>query len=137
MMDNDYFKQYNDTYGHLAGGVVLQNVASVIKASFATTDLVARYGGEEFLVVIPETTSSQAISHATALIESLAALHLPHAASLASDHVTLSIGITCLTFPTDLTPSGAIQLADQALYQAKEEGRNRYVHSSSITFESA
>ena len=126
LVDVDHFKQYNDTYGHLAGDECLKTVASALQAvSRRPSDLVARYGGEEFALVLPETDLSGARSVAEGLCDAIRALQLPHAAA-ASGHVTISVGVASL-LPGNGTggPQNLIAEADLALYAAKSGGRDR------------
>lgn len=128
LCDVDYFKPYNDHYGHPAGDRCLHDVASSLKAAvYRSSDLVARYGGEEFVVLLPNTTLDRACAIAERIRAQLALRALPHKGSKINDHVTLSLGVVC-TMPTR---SGSLQTlieqADQALYQAKAEGRDRYI----------
>lgn len=127
LIDIDYFKPYNDNYGHLAGDKCLQTVASALsEVIHRPADLVARYGGEEFGVVLPNTDMDGAVQIASALAERIASLALPHAYSKVADHITLSMGITSRVACERTAPADLIHLADQALYEAKESGRNRY-----------
>ena len=135
MIDIDAFKKYNDHYGHPAGDRCLQAVAQAIQqAVHRPADLAARYGGEEFAVLLPETDSCGARFLALHLLQAVAALLLPHAGSPVADHVTLSIGVSAFEEGTGAPglpgldqPSVASLLAaaDQALYAAKEGGRNQ------------
>lgn len=128
LMDIDYFKAYNDHYGHQSGDECLKLVAiNLGKTLMRPTDLIARYGGEEFVAVLPETSSNGALHIASQLHRQVEELHIPHAHSTVADHVTISLGVST-TLPTQaFPPSILIETADQALYQAKEEGRNRIV----------
>ena len=98
MCDIDYFKGYNDHYGHVEGDQCLQKVASCFRNTFERAmDLPARYGGEEFVVILPETSMENAQAMAGMLRQGVDNLHIPHAKSRVANHVTLSIGITCAT----------------------------------------
>ncbi len=126
LCDIDFFKRYNDTYGHVAGDLCIQQIArSISRAVSREQALVARYGGEEFAVVLPATTLSEARTVAEAIQREVAALRLAHAASAASSVVTLSLGIACLHPSPQQEPSSLVAAADAALYRAKEHGRNR------------
>ncbi len=128
LMDVDYFKNYNDCYGHLAGDECLRQVAQGIsKLLMRPQDLVARYGGEEFVVILPHTPIAGAKKVAEGIICIIYALNLVHAESQVSDRITLSIGVACVVPNADLSWEVPISLADKALYQAKQEGRNRIV----------
>lgn len=127
MCDVDYFKRYNDNYGHPAGDECLRQVAGVLRrALLRSTDFAARYGGEEFVVVLPGTDEEGAIAVASRILELLAAEKIPHAYSELSEYLTLSIGVACLIPKEGTQPQILMDLADQALYEAKSQGRNRY-----------
>jgi diguanylate cyclase (GGDEF)-like protein len=128
LIDVDYFKNYNDHYGHLAGDECLRQVAqSLRKLLMRPQDLVARYGGEEFVVILPHTPMEGAKKVAEGIISIIYDLNLVHAESQVSDRITLSIGVACVVPNVDLSWEAPISLADKALYQAKQEGRNRIV----------
>jgi len=125
MCDVDYFKAYNDTYGHQAGDQCLQKVAQAIThCTQRPADCVARYGGEEFVVVLPKTDASGALQVAKSIHSALHDLHLPHTTSAISNQVTMSIGVACQIPQMDTAPSLLISKVDQALYAAKKQGRN-------------
>jgi len=130
LCDIDYFKSYNDTYGHPAGDQCLQQVAQAIyRAVRRPVDLVARYGGEEFAVILPNTKAEGAVQVAEEIRSGVKALKISHADSQANPYVTLSLGVAS-TFPTpELSPATLIAAADQGLYQAKTQGRNRVLLS--------
>jgi diguanylate cyclase (GGDEF)-like protein len=124
--DVDYFKQYNDTYGHQMGDECLCAVArAVATAVQRSADLAARYGGEEFAVLLPETNLVGATIMAQAIQAHIQQLQLPHKQSQVSQHVTLSFGIASLIPNSSTTPEEFLSQVDQALYQAKMEGRDR------------
>jgi diguanylate cyclase (GGDEF)-like protein/PAS domain S-box-containing protein len=126
LCDIDYFKQYNDTYGHAAGDDCLRLVARTFKQTIKrATDLAARYGGEEFVVILPNTDSDGAFQVAQEIHEAIAQLNIPHVASVVKEYVTFSIGIATLKPTSDMVSLNLIEAADQALYQAKAQGRNR------------
>ena len=128
--DIDCFKLYNDTYGHQAGDRCLQEVARTMKQSFnRATDMVARYGGEEFVVILPETDETAAGIMATRMLEGIESLQIEHKASLAKKVVTMSIGTAHYDGTSAPDAKELINIADQALYQAKESGRSRVVQS--------
>ena len=128
LMDVDYFKNYNDHYGHLAGDECLRQVAQGIsKLLMRPQDLVARYGGEEFVVILPHTPIEGAKKVAEGIISIIYGLSLVHAESQVSDRITLSIGVACVVPNDDLSWEVPISLADRALYEAKQKGRNRIV----------
>lgn len=124
LCDVDFFKTYNDTYGHQAGDVCLRTCASVLSNSVhRPADLVARYGGEEFAVILPNTDSGGGVHVAEAIRAGLHSLQLPHIGS-ESGFVSLSCGVACMIPNHETEPSVLISLADQALYDAKAQGRN-------------
>lgn len=127
LFDIDFFKQYNDTYGHQAGDDCLRDVARVPREMIQSqTDFIARYGGEEFMVVLVNTTMQDATVMAERMRARIEQLGLPHATSRVCDVVTISVGVASGD-PALLTPERLIGMADEALYQAKEAGRNRVV----------
>lgn len=124
LCDVDYFKKYNDTYGHQKGDQCLQKIAQAIAEVLKhPDDLVARYGGEEFAVILPNTTLNGALQVAQKIRTKIKALAIPHKSS---EHniITLSLGIASLTPQASLAPAALIQEADQALYLAKAKGRD-------------
>jgi diguanylate cyclase (GGDEF)-like protein len=126
-MDVDFFKRYNDTYGHEGGDHCLQAVAQAIRGAMQRpADLAARYGGEEFVVLLPDTDADGAAEVAARILQAVDERRLEHASSSVAPHVTVSIGVTTQT-PTPGQPlADALRQADQALYQAKENGRHGY-----------
>jgi len=126
--DIDAFKRYNDAYGHPAGDACLRAVAHAIqKCNARAGDLVARIGGEEFAVLLPGTTAEVATQLANRLLEAVFALAIPHRDSEVAAHVTVSIGLAQLNAENTDNFSALFEQADQALYQAKSDGRNRVV----------
>ena len=131
LADVDYFKAFNDCYGHQAGDDCLRRVASALKAvGRRPADLAARYGGEEFAMVLPATAMEGAVDLAKSLARAIDALAIPHVRSGVSTNLTLSQGIASLIPVHDTKSETIIEFADQALYQAKQQGRNRYVIST-------
>jgi len=127
MIDIDWFKAYNDHYGHLAGDDCLRSVAGVlVHCAARSTDLVARYGGEEFAIISPHTSAVQMQALVLALQQSLAALALPHPTT-PSSCVTLCAGVAAHIAQPGEAPETLVAAADQALYQAKVTGRNGVV----------
>ena len=125
MIDIDYFKLYNDYYGHDEGDRCLHAVAQGIrKAVKRPSDLVARYGGEEFAVILPNTDREGAETVANTIQTEIRDLKLPHAGSPIAPHVTLSMGVS-IKIPTSSDCSLLINTADRALYEAKNRGRDR------------
>lgn len=126
MMDIDYFKGYNDHYGHGAGDECLKRVAAALAGALVRPgDLVARYGGEEFVALLPDTDLEGARLVAGHLRSAVEALALPHEKSQAASCVTVSIGCASLMPAPDDTPAQLLEAADRMLYQAKSGGRNR------------
>jgi diguanylate cyclase (GGDEF)-like protein len=126
--DVDYFKSYNDSYGHLAGDQCLQSIASAIRAAIKRPeDLATRYGGEEFAIILPRTSSIGATEVAKRIQANIAELKIPHTNSSVNLYITLSFGIATITPNANLSYSHLVNVADQALYWAKIEGRNRIV----------
>ena len=127
MVDIDFFKNYNDHLGHIAGDQCLQLIADAIHSITArSNDLAARYGGEEFLLVFPMTDQQQAEALTIRLLQLIEAAAIPHPSNPISEHVTISVGISTIIPQAHDQISELISLADRALYLAKNEGRNRY-----------
>ena len=128
LCDVDYFKRYNDTYGHPAGDRCLQAIANAIKAEVKRpADLVARYGGEEFVVVLPQTDITGGFHVAELIRKRILDLKLVNARSQISEFVTMSLGVASTVPLRDSSWRKLIKIADEALYQAKEEGRDRTI----------
>ncbi|MDZ7262932.1 MAG: sensor domain-containing diguanylate cyclase [candidate division KSB1 bacterium] len=131
MVDIDYFKYYNDLNGHLLGDEVLKKVATVLESNLRKADIVARYGGEEFVILLPEIDKIHADQVAEKLRRTVEVKTFPKEQYQPNKNLTISLGLA--TLPTDSTNAKELlEFADQALYQAKAEGRNRVVsyHSS-------
>ena len=124
LCDVDFFKVYNDTYGHQAGDDCLKKVAKVIKNSVRASDLPARYGGEEFVVVLPNSDPQAAILVAHRISFKLKEMQIPHINSKVSPHVTISCGVSSVKTTNAVSPEELIAHADKALYAAKEQGRD-------------
>jgi diguanylate cyclase (GGDEF)-like protein len=126
MIDIDYFKLFNDNYGHLAGDDCLKQVAQALaKTIERKTDLLARYGGEEFICILPLTDGKGAVVVANKLRESVLSLDIRHAYSATADHITISQGVATQVPSKHTKPIMLIEAADKALYQAKACGRNQ------------
>ncbi len=124
--DIDCFKPYNDTYGHQAGDQCLREVAQTVSQCVSrSTDVVARYGGEEFVVVLPETPVEDAVALAEQIRCGVNQRHLANQGSIVSAYVTVSLGVASMIPTETVTTTALIKAADQALYQAKNEGRDR------------
>jgi diguanylate cyclase (GGDEF)-like protein len=125
LLDVDHFKQFNDLYGHPAGDECLRLVAEAIELAIRRPgDVAARYGGEEFAVILLDTAAEGAARVAETVRAAIEALAIPHG-GCPSMRVTASIGVSTVTPTPEITPRLLIGLADQALYQAKRQGRNR------------
>ena len=128
MIDIDYFKQFNDTYGHGEGDLCLRKVAKTLKKSLnRATDIVCRYGGEEFVIILPSTNNQGAEIVSKNLHDGLANVGIPHQATNVKDKktVTVSIGVSSCVPEKDIDQSTLLQQADLMLYQAKENGRSQ------------
>jgi len=128
MMDIDFFKNFNDSYGHAAGDGCLKAVAQTLHATLQrASDTVARYGGEEFTAILPETDAAAGVLVAEKMRRNVAALEILHEHSSAARHVTISLGVAA-TIPTaDGAPLTLVEAADALLYKAKVQGRDRVV----------
>jgi len=128
MCDVDFFKAYNDTYGHQLGDDCLRSVAKAIKASVKrSTDLAARYGGEEFALILPNTDASGAHKIAETIQEEIQKIKIEHSRSKVSNYISLSLGISTIIPSIKILPEELVKAADKALYAAKTQGRNRAV----------
>ncbi len=126
MLDIDFFKLYNDAYGHVQGDACLKAVAGVlVRCLKRPSDLAARYGGEEFICLLPETSFIGAVIVAEDIRRSIEALAMPHAASAVAGHVTASVGVFAAKCLPDGTPEELVRAVDSLLYRAKTKGRNR------------
>lgn len=132
MVDVDYFKRYNDTYGHQSGDECLRRVAQTMQeALFRPSDLVARYGGEEFTMILPATDHEGISVVAERIQEGIAKLAIEHSSS-DQGRVTLSIGIASVVPQPGIASEALIAAADSALYRAKHAGRNRTVMAETV-----
>ena len=125
MTDIDHFKNFNDTYGHQQGDIVLKETAQIIKDAVRTTDLPARYGGEEFVVILPDTDLDAAIPIAKRIRELVEQREYPGQKDVL--HVTISLGVAQYNPKIDNNKNDLIERADSAMYKAKQTGRNKVV----------
>jgi diguanylate cyclase (GGDEF)-like protein len=129
LCDVDYFKLFNDFYGHLAGDDCLKSVAQALQSSLSRPgDLVARYGGEEFAAILPQTPEEGVLKVAERMQEAISQLRIPHSPSPIHPYITLSMGISWAIPSYERSPSSLLDQADQLLYLAKNRGRNQIVH---------
>jgi len=118
MIDIDHFKQVNDSFGHMAGDVVLVELAELFKTSIRSADIVGRWGGEEFMVILPDTDENGAVELAEKIRRKVSENRFPK-----QDGITISLGVS--VFNDDTSVDTIIYRADQALYLAKNKGRNQ------------
>ena len=138
LCDIDYFKNYNDTYGHLEGDECLKKVALAIKNSFTReVDLTARYGGEEFMIILPNTPMDSATRQAEKMRQNIWALSIEHKSSQVAARISISAGVYTIHDTAELTLKASIGFADESLYQAKAAGRNQVIHYEAIHPEQA
>ena len=130
LFDVDYFKQYNDFYGHLSGDACLIEIAGIaLKSINRTVDFVARFGGEEFIFVLPNTNEEGAVMIAKRLMKNIQKEAIPHEKSTVNQYVTVSLGLATIIPNANISPDELIDLADKALYTSKQNGRNRYTQA--------
>jgi diguanylate cyclase (GGDEF)-like protein len=130
MVDVDYFKQYNDHYGHAMGDLTLQKIAKALAGVLRRpADFIARYGGEEFVMLLPETDALSARMVAERARQVVIERNIPHNFSEAARLVSVSIGLATVYIDTKISPQTFLETADQNLYQAKQRGRNQVVYS--------
>ena len=126
--DIDFFKQYNDLYGHLAGDCCLKDISKILRLSIMrAADFIARYGGEEFVILLPETDAPGTMEVAKRIHTKIKDAAIPHQGSQVASIVTLSIGVTSVIPKKTDDPNHFLDLADRALYEAKTKGRNQTV----------
>ena len=129
MLDIDFFKNYNDNYGHIAGDVTLYSVAQAVSNTLKRpTDMVGRYGGEEFLCILPDTDKNGIMKKSEDMLLAVSDLRIPHHYSEASDVITISIGACSLLPDLEKDVEYYIDLADKALYRSKNTGRNKITY---------
>lgn len=126
MLDIDYFKHYNDHYGHQEGDKCLKTVAEILQGEVKrSSDLIARYGGEEFIILLPETTEEDAKALALECCNAIRKAKIPHKRSTITEIVTVSVGVGSATPSRNCKPEAIIKMADNMLYKAKNNGRNQ------------
>ncbi len=134
MLDIDFFKQYNDTYGHVEGDYALKSVAKVLQDTLKRpSDYVFRLGGEEFGVLLTDTDESNSAKLARDICDAIRARELKHEKSTVNEFVTISIGVVCCMADDALNDEILISRADEMLYEAKETGRDRYIITSNVS----
>ncbi len=134
MLDIDYFKQYNDTYGHVQGDHALMKVAKTLQETLKRpSDYVFRLGGEEFGILLTETDQSSSAKLARDICDRIRENKIEHESSLVNEYLTISIGIVCCIADDALEDEILISRADEMLYEAKESGRDRYVITSNVS----
>jgi len=134
ILDIDFFKQYNDTYGHVEGDFALKSVAKVLKDTLKRpSDYVFRLGGEEFGVILSATNESDSATLARNICEAVKQRELRHEKSKVSNVVTISIGVACCVADDVLDNEILITKADEMLYTAKESGRDRYCITTKVS----
>ncbi len=124
----DYFKNYNDNYGHFNGDKVLKRVSNQIKNSCRNSDFVARYGGEEFIIIMLNTDKEEALRVVDRIKENIYKLNIKHEFSGVTDRVTISMGISTAYIGTNKNYATYIKKSDKALYEAKKLGKDTYLH---------
>jgi diguanylate cyclase (GGDEF)-like protein len=130
MFDIDHFKKFNDTYGHLQGDRIIREIAKLLCKSIRQVDFPARYGGEEFALILPAVDVKGALVVAERLRKRVETFGFPSSDGGAPLHVTISVGVTEFDPESAYAPSEIIREADRALYQSKENGRNKVTVSA-------
>jgi diguanylate cyclase (GGDEF)-like protein len=125
IIDIDYFKEYNDNFGHLEGDKCIASVADALANLNARQYFAGRYGGDEFVVILPKCSIKEASEFAENLKTTIVELNIPHKFSKVSDKVTLSIGVASIVPNKDTSINQLMKKADDALYIAKKRGRNQ------------
>lgn len=135
LLDIDYFKKYNDTYGHQRGDGCLISVAKAVsQVTQRSTDLVARYGGEEFAAILPDLGYEGSLHMARRFNRAVAGLRMPHMASQVSQWVSVSVGVATMIPSHGESPQHLVGRADQALYHSKAGGRDRITHFADLSW---
>lgn len=133
LIDVDFFKQYNDTYGHASGDDALQKIAMMLSHTVPNNNnLIARYGGEEFVVILPNKTMEEANTEANNIMNAIKLANIKHSQSSVSDRITISIGIATRTKGAITDTDTLMKKADIALYHSKAQGRNQASHINDI-----
>lgn len=133
MLDVDFFKRYNDVLGHLSGDECLKSVAECVRDSLKRpTDIVARYGGEEFIVLLTNTTQAGAMAVGEEIRGNIESLAITHPNSYVSKYITVSVGVSGVAAKQQISRDSLLQKVDEALYQAKADGRNCVRQVSSV-----
>lgn len=127
LCDVDFFKPFNDTYGHQAGDEALCSVSAALASGCRTADTIYRYGGEEFLILLPEQDLSGTLVAMDRMRHAVERLAIPHAQAGSGQLLTVSVGVAAFVPPDLDTPADVLKMADAALYEAKATGRNRVV----------
>lgn len=126
LMDIDYFKNYNDNYGHQQGDECLIQIGHILKRMLKNeTELVARYGGEEFALILPHVSEKEAFERAEMVRRAVLMQHIPHKYSSISEYITVSLGVAQINPKESTHPETLLNMADHALYRAKDQGRNQ------------
>nr|WP_321268009.1 diguanylate cyclase [uncultured Sulfurimonas sp.] len=134
MLDIDFFKQYNDTYGHIEGDFALKSVAKILKDALKRpSDFVFRLGGEEFGVILIDTDESNSAKLAREICDSVKAREIKHESSSVHEFLTISIGVVCCVADEALDEKILVSRADEMLYKAKDSGRNGYVITTNVS----
>ena len=134
MLDIDFFKQYNDTYGHIAGDKALQSVSKVLKDLLKRpSDYVFRLGGEEFGVILSDNDEKNSSKVAQKICDAVRERKIAHKSSTACEFMTISVGVVCCVADEALDEDLLITRADEMLYEAKKSGRNKYKITSDVT----
>jgi diguanylate cyclase (GGDEF)-like protein len=133
LLDVDYFKNYNDTYGHPAGDQVLKRLAELMRrATSRAGEMVGRYGGEEFILVLPGAALPSAVRTAKRLKQLVIDANMSHQKSEVAKYITISQGVVSVVPDAELIPADLIKRADTALYRAKNKGRNTIIFDSPV-----
>ena len=127
LIDIDFFKEFNDNYGHLSGDKCLITIANILNSFLDKKYLLARYGGDEFIVVLPQTTNKEALIVAERLRQAVLDAKISHAFSAVSEYITITSGVASIIPTDDLKADDLIKRADDALYEAKRKGRNKSI----------